>query len=57
MEYAIVFEKEGYSNKDIFTRMEIHKGLLYANFQLLLATIDFPLYIKFRACLIEEIVI
>jgi len=32
MEYAIVFEKEGYSNKDIFTRMEIHKGLLYANF-------------------------
>ena len=32
MEYAIAFDEEGYSDKNEFTRMEMHKGLSHANF-------------------------
>lgn len=32
MEFAMAFDKEGYSNPNPFTRMEMHKGLSHANF-------------------------
>ena len=32
MEFAIAFDKEGYSHQSTFTRMEMHKGLSHANF-------------------------
>ena len=34
MEYAIAFDEEGYSDKNVFTRVEMHKGLSHANFPL-----------------------
>ena len=34
MEYAIAFDGEGYSDKNAFTRIEMHKGLSHANFPL-----------------------
>ena len=32
MEFAMAFDKEGYSHQSTFTRMEMHKGLSHANF-------------------------
>ena len=32
MEFAMAFDEEGYSSKNTFTRMEMHKGLSHANF-------------------------